>query len=55
MRNARLPALLLQPLVENAIKYGVSKSRKAVLLRIAAKRTTDGSMLLESFVAHDSR
>ena len=31
LEQARLPALLLQPIVENAIKYGVSKSRKAVL------------------------
>ena len=47
LEQARLPALLLQPIVENAIKYGVSKSRKAVLLRIAAKKTADGRMQLE--------
>jgi len=47
LEQARLPALLLQPIVENAIKYGVSKSRKAVVLRIAAKRTPDGRMQLE--------
>ena len=45
--QARLPALLLQPIVENAIKYGVSKSRKAVVIRIEAKKTSDGRMLLE--------
>jgi two-component system, LytTR family, sensor kinase len=44
---ARLPALLLQPIVENAIKYGVSKSRKAVLVRIEARHLGDGRMLLE--------
>jgi LytS/YehU family sensor histidine kinase len=47
LHDARLPALLLQPIVENAIKYGVSKSRKAVLLRIAASRTGDGRMTVE--------
>ena len=47
LEQARLPALLLQPIVENAIKYGVSRSRKAVVLRIEAKRTPDGRMLLE--------
>src|SRR4029078_11762718 len=45
--QARLPALLLQPIVENAIKYGVSKSRKTVLIRIEAKPAADGRMLLE--------
>ena len=47
LEHARLPALILQPIVENAIKYGVSKSRKAVLIRIEAKPTHDGRMTLE--------
>ena len=47
LENARLPALILQPIVENAIKYGVSKSRKAVLVRIAARRLADNRMSLE--------
>ena len=47
LEQARLPALLLQPIVENAIKYGVSKSRKAVLVRIAARRLDDNRMSLE--------
>src|SRR5437868_3052463 len=47
LESARLPALLLQPIVENAIKYGVSKSRKAVLVRIAARRLPDNRMSLE--------
>ena len=47
LEPVRLPALLLQPIVENAIKYGVSKSRKAVVIRIEARRTPDGRMLLE--------
>jgi two-component system, LytTR family, sensor kinase len=47
LEPARLPALLLQPIVENAIKYGVSKSRKAVLVRIEARHLGDGRMVLE--------
>jgi signal transduction histidine kinase len=47
LEHARLPALLLQPIVENAIKYGVSKSRKAVLVRIAARRLDGSRMSLE--------
>ena len=47
LEPARLPALLLQPIVENAIKYGVSKSRKAVVIRIEARRQADGRMALE--------
>ena len=47
LEQARLPALLLQPIVENAIKYGVSKSRKAVLVRIAAGRLDNNRMSLE--------
>src|SRR6476469_5326963 len=47
LEQARLPALLLQPIVENAIKYGVSKSRKTVVRRSAAKPTLDGRMSLE--------
>jgi two-component system LytT family sensor kinase len=47
LEKARLPALLLQPIVENAIKYGVSKSRKAVVIRIEAKALEGHRMVLE--------
>jgi signal transduction histidine kinase len=47
LQQARMPALLLQPIVENAIKYGVSKSRKAVVVRIEARRLDSQRMLLE--------
>ena len=36
LRSARVPVLILQPIVENAIKYGVARSRGAVTLRISA-------------------
>jgi two-component system LytT family sensor kinase len=47
LEMARMPALLLQPIVENAIKYGVSKSRKAVVIRIAARHSDSRQMVLE--------
>jgi two-component system, LytTR family, sensor kinase len=34
--GARVPVLILQPIVENAVKYGVAKSRKPVTVRISA-------------------
>jgi len=33
---ARVPVLILQPIVENAVKYGVAKSKKPVTVRISA-------------------
>ena len=47
LQQARLPALLLQPIVENAIKYGVSKSRKAVVIRIDARHLDNHRMIVE--------
>ena len=47
LENVRLPALILQPLVENAIKYGVSPTSDIVTLTIAAK-AIDGEWMLLS-------
>ena len=47
LEQARLPALLLQPIIENAIKYGVSKSRKAVIVRVEARHLDDHRMVIE--------
>ena len=47
LEQARLPALILQPIVENAIKYGVSKSRKAVVIRIEARQLDADRMVVE--------
>jgi LytS/YehU family sensor histidine kinase len=47
LESARMPALILQPIVENAIKYGVSKSRKAVVIRIEARHLDDHRMVVE--------
>jgi signal transduction histidine kinase len=42
LESARLPALVLQPVVENAIKYGVSPTREKVTLTIEAADLGDG-------------
>ncbi len=47
LENALLPALILQPVVENAIKYGVSPTREKVVLRIAAREAGPGRFTLE--------
>jgi two-component system LytT family sensor kinase len=47
LEHARMPALLLQPIVENAIKYGVSRSRKAVVIRIDARHLDNHRMVVE--------
>jgi sensor histidine kinase YesM len=39
--HARLPSLLLQPLVENAIKYAVTPQEEGADIRIVAKRDID--------------
>ncbi|MDB5839878.1 MAG: histidine kinase [Herminiimonas sp.] len=39
--RARIPVLLLQPLVENAVHYGVEPARLPVLIRIRVSRTID--------------
>lgn len=44
--TALIPSLLLQPLVENAIKYGIARSETGGRLRIAA-RVFAGELLLE--------
>jgi hypothetical protein len=42
--NARVPSLLLQPLVENAIKHGVSRARGAASIQLRVAR--DGERLI---------
>jgi two-component sensor histidine kinase len=47
LANARVPALILQPLVENAIKYGVSATTERVELSIRARRLDGGRIQLD--------
>jgi two-component system, LytTR family, sensor kinase len=43
--DAQVPTLILQPIVENAIRHGISRSRTAGLLEISAQRE-NGTLLL---------
>ena len=47
LETARLPALILQPVVENAIKYGVSPTRERVTLRITAREAGPGRITVD--------
>ena len=41
LRKAQIPSLLLQPLLENAVHYGVEPAREPVLIRIQLRRLID--------------
>jgi signal transduction histidine kinase len=47
LASTRLPALILQPIVENAIKYGLGQTRDRVTLRIAAEEPLPGRLRIE--------
>jgi len=44
LQSARIPALLLQPVVENAIKYGVARAKDGVTLSIRAEEPLAGRL-----------
>ncbi len=41
LRKAQVPSLLLQPILENAVHYGVEPAREPVLIEIALTRRSD--------------
>jgi two-component system sensor histidine kinase AlgZ len=41
LRRAQIPALLLQPLLENAVHYGVEPAREPMLIQIYLNRSID--------------
>jgi LytS/YehU family sensor histidine kinase len=47
LAKACVPPLILQPLVENAIKYGVSGSREKITLTITAAESGPGRFTIE--------
>jgi len=47
LQSARLPALILQPIVENAIKHAVSPTRDKVTLQITAREAGPGRFTIE--------
>jgi hypothetical protein len=48
LANAPVPGLILQPLVENAVKYGVARSVGEVVVSVAAARRDDQLVLTVS-------
>ena len=46
LAGARVPGMILQPLVENSVKYGVSASRKPVTVSLTA-RAEDNTLILQ--------
>lgn len=48
LRRIEVPALILQPLVENAVKHGISENKNGGMIRITARRAeNDGRPMLE--------
>ncbi|MBW0144639.1 sensor histidine kinase [Sphingomicrobium clamense] len=47
--NVTVPALILQPIIENAIKYGVSATKQPVTLSITAHRLDDARVQIDVF------
>jgi len=45
LSNACVPCLILQPLVENALKYGVSRTKRPVTVYISAREDSHGLVL----------
>ncbi len=54
LENIRVPTLILQPLVENAIKHGISKSKIGGEVRISAKLETKKSKLFLKLCVTDT-
>jgi two-component system, LytTR family, sensor kinase len=46
LAGLQVPALILQPLVENAIKYGVSRSNRPVTISISAQEHKDDILII---------
>ncbi|WP_265570253.1 sensor histidine kinase [Sphingomicrobium nitratireducens] len=47
VEESQVPALILQPIIENAIKYGVSATRAPVTISIKAQPLADGRLQID--------
>ena len=47
LEQARVPSLILQPLIENSLKHGMHKDGRKTQLRIVAARLPDGRLQIE--------
>lgn len=54
LKKIRVPTLILQPLVENAIKHGISKIKQGGVVEISAKLETDKGKVLLNLIVFDS-
>jgi signal transduction histidine kinase len=55
LKSLRVPPLLLQPIVENAVKHGIAPLRTGGAVTVAARLdTSDGAVAMLSLVVHDS-
>jgi two-component system LytT family sensor kinase len=52
LAGVRMPALILQPVVENAVRHGVSRSEERLTIRISARNANGG---IEVVVEDDGR
>ncbi|HRA39783.1 MAG TPA: histidine kinase [Pyrinomonadaceae bacterium] len=54
LRQLEVPALILQPLVENAVKHGISENKKGGTVRISARRLDRNGHLAFKLTVWDS-
>lgn len=54
LENLRVPSLILQPLVENAVKHGISKLKTGGKIEISAKLKFESSEQFLVLTVHDS-